>query len=606
MAATIDDRGYRPICDYGIIGNCHSAALVSRDGSIDWACLPNFDSPAIFCRLLDRDRGGFFRVGPLGECSVRRAYISETNLLSTEFCTSSGTFRLTDFMPINDGWIQTGVGGRHAILRILEGLAGEVDVEIQIKITPEFARKSAAVEVAPDGLRISWDDKLLSLHCPALFSSDDRGIWSAVINLRAGDKFGIDLSYRDASALVNSAAEKPDLENAYKESEQTWRRWAKNCTYRGAYRESVLRSALTLKLLTFAPTGAVVAAPTTSLPEAMGHSRNWDYRFCWLRDASWTMNGLMSLGFHEEALRFQHWLEDVLFAHENKTSQVVYRIDGGRELGETDLRHLDGYRGSRPVRVGNAADSQLQLDIFGEALHSIYFCVETVNRPVKPELKRVLERLVNLALVSWQKPDRGIWELRTAPAHYVYSKAQCWVALDRAIRLAEHGQIEGDISLWQKTRDQIHRLVLARGYSDELGAFTMKFDGDELDASVLLLPLLGFLPSTDPRIISTIHAVRGALEKNGLLYRYLIDDQLDGQEGCFTLCSYWLIENLARSNNCAQARELFERLLVHQNDLGLMSEEVDPETGCFLGNFPQAFSHLALIRAAQAIEAART
>lgn len=597
------ERGYRPIGDYALIGDAHTAALVATDGSIDWLCWPHFDDPAVFCRLLDAQRGGWFRVGPVGEHAVSRTYAGDTNVLTTTFRSSGGAVRLTDLMPARQRG--TDASGEDLepscqVLRLVEGLAGEMEIEVEFRPTFDYDRTETALAVRHDGAVAHANGATLILDCPVELESGASDALHGRLRVAADDRFWVTLSYRSESAPAEPALRGPAPDVMLEETLAYWRRWSAGCSYAGPYHELVRRSALTLKLLTFAPTGALVAAPTTSLPEEIGGARNWDYRYAWLRDASLILSAFEGIGYHREATDFFGWLGEVCLrgGHDLK---IMYRIDGSPELPERTLDHLEGYRRSRPVRIGNAAAGQRQLDVYGEVLDAASLHVEYLGQP-DADIWGVLWRLADQAAARWREPDQGIWEVRGGARHFLYSKLLCWVALDRAIRLAERaGLADGRPTRWRRTRGEIRRAILTRGYDPELGAFTQALGEQALDASALALPLLGFLPATDPRVRSTVQRIQERLTGHGLVYRYLADDGLPGSEATFALCSFWLVDNLASAARVDEAQALFERVTGYANDVGLLAEEIDPASGDLLGNYPQGFTHLALIRSALTI-----
>ena len=615
-------RAYRPIRDYAIIGDAHAAALVATDGAIDWCCCPHLDSPAVFCRLLDATKGGWCRIGPAGPFSVTRSYMGDTNVLATTFVVNGGRVRVTDFMPISprmtDGAARghsEDVGPAHRILRLVEGLEGEMEVVVEFRPTFDFA--SAATEVAPLewGAYAASGRDSMSFHSPVPLRIDDRGAAVGRRQVRMGDRLWFTLDYRATAepmdAPPNAASAAVSVTDPDAELRLTlgyWKQWSARCTYEGPYHGLVRRSALLLKLLTFEPTGAVAAAPTTSLPEEIGGVRNWDYRFTWLRDASLILYALQSIGYHAEADDFFDWLE-ALCLRCGGGLQIMYTLDGGAHLPERVLGHLEGYRGSRPVRVGNAAAAQTQLDVYGEVLNAAHLHFERTRRPLRPDMWGMLRSFADQAAARWREPDHGIWEVRGGPRHFLYSKLLCWVALDRALRIAERANAPGDLATWRRTREEIRHAILTEGYDAELGAFTQAFGEPALDASALAIPLVGFLPPTDPRVRSTVARIRERLTSHGLVYRYRTedtDDGLPGGEATFALCSFWLVDNLALGGRVDEARALFERVADYANDVGLLAEEIDPTTGDLLGNHPQGFTHLALIRAALSIAKAES
>jgi alpha,alpha-trehalase len=593
------ERGYRPIRDYALIGDAHTAALVASDGSIDWLCWPRFDSPAVFCRLLDRARGGYFRVGPAGlRAASTRAYVEGTNVLATVFSTDCGRFRLTDLMPVerlNLSHEGEDIDSHYRVIRLVEGLSGEAEVEINFRPTFDYARAEAAFHSHGGGVVARGGRDALSLACPAAFREDASGGVTARLKLAAGQRAWITLTYSTDAGGRPEPKFDPDLE--LEQTLEYWREWSETCAYAGPYKQLVRRSALALKLLTYEPTGAIVAAPTTSLPEELGGVRNWDYRFTWLRDSSLILYALQLVGYREEATDFFRWLDRLCIPCGNEL-QIMYRIDGAPDLPEVTLDHLEGYRGSRPVRVGNGAFGQKQLDIYGEVIDAAYLYHERTRRSVRPELWDMLRYMADQAAARWREPDYGIWEVRGGKRHFLYSKLLCWVALDRAVRMQARGGLPGDAAAWAEARGEIRAAILAEGYDERLGAFTQAFGERALDAGALVIPQVGFLPPTDARVVSTVRRIREQLTSHGLVYRYLNEDGLPGGEATFTLCSYWLVDCLAEGGRVDEARELFERIAAYANDLGLLAEEIDPASGELLGNYPQGFTHLGLIRSA--------
>jgi len=597
----VSENKYGPIRDYGLIGDAHTAALVSSDGSIDWLCWPRFDSPAVFCRLLDKDKGGHFRVGPAERrAAASRAYVEGTNVLATVFSTDGGRFRLTDLMPVerlNRRHEGEDIASHYRVVRLVEGLSGEAEVEVSFRPTFDYARAEAAFQPYDGGIVARGGREALALSCPAAFREDASGGVAARFKVAAGQRAWVALTYfaGDDAASVSPPEFDADLE--LEQTLEYWREWSETCTYKGPYEHLVRRSALVLKLLTYEPTGALVAAPTTSLPEELGGVRNWDYRFTWLRDSSLILYALQLLGYHEEATDFFEWLDRLCIPCGNEL-QIMYRIDGGSHLPERTLEHLEGYRGSRPVRVGNGAFDQKQLDIYGEVIDAAYLYHERARRHVRPELWDTLRHLADQTVERWREPDHGIWEVRGGPRHFLYSKLLCWVALDRVVRMAAPDGLPGDVSLWERTREEIRAAILEEGYDEKAGAFTQAFGDEALDACALVIPQVGFLPATDPRVVSTVERIRERLTSHGLVYRYLSDDGLPGGEATFALCSFWLVDCLAEAGRVDEARSLFERIVGYANDLGLLAEEIDPVSGELLGNYPQGFTHLGLIRSA--------
>lgn len=596
---------YASISDYAVIGDCHTAALVSREGSIDWCCLPHFDSDAVFCRILDYDRGGYFSLRPVGPFRAGREYEPGTNILVTTFETPGGTLRLTDCMPIDRAEgdrrgadVQT----RHEILRVLDGGGGRVRVRVEFKPTFGFAAASTSLRKTTEGCTARGDSGVVVLRTPYPESLRVQNGDTAVVefDVASGERHWLEANYvaGHRSDLPQSAT-RAQAQDALQRTRRYWEHWSGLCTYDGPYRDMVLRSALTLKLLTFEPTGAMVAAPTTSLPEEIGGVRNWDYRYTWLRDSALTLYALETIGYTEEAMDFWSWLEQLPHEQDGHLP-IVYRLDGHPLDGERELPQLEGYRRSRPVRVGNQASTQLQLDVFGEVIDAAHLYTNKIGKPAR-DLWPVLASLAGRAARRWQEPDQGLWEVRTAPRHFLYSKLLCWVALDRALSLASSYHLDAPADSWSGARDEIRSAILSQGYDDRLGAFTQAFDHRTLDASALVIPLVGFLPASDPRMRSTIQAIRQRLTANGLVYRYRVGEAHDGvpgNEATFAMCTFWMVDNLALLGCHEEAARMFEDVLAYANDVGLFAEEIQPHTRELLGNFPQAFTHLALIRSA--------
>lgn len=586
------------IADYGIIGDCRTAALISRDGSIDWCCLQNFDSAAVFLRLLDAQKGGFFQITTREPCEASWEYEEETNVLVTTFETTRGAVRLTDFMP---PWTQEQEPDAPSrILRLAEGLGGEVEMEVRVKPTFDYAREQARLSSLNRRLTAAGGSLNLFVDGLDRWSEPEPGVARADFALHAGERRWIVLTASaTGGATVHSDAE---CESLLASCRDHWRVWIGRIAYAGPWRDLVVRSALALRLLTFEPTGALVAAPTTSLPEIIGGSANWDHRFTWLRDSGLILDVLQMLGHHSESQRFFDWIENLCLCGE-KMLQPIYRVDGSRELPEQTLDHLAGHRGSQPVRIGNGAAHQDQLDIYGHVLDATWLCFERMPREMSPELWDILRRVTDLAVESWREPDHGIWEVRGEKQHFLYSKLFCWVAVDRAIRLALHRRLPGDTAAWEAARRKIRDVILAHGYDEKLGTFTQSLGSARLDATALVIPKVGFLPADDPRMLSTVERIRERLTVDGLVHRSERAANEDGQsEGAFAMCSFWFIENLAMQGRRDEASDLFERLACCANDLGLLSEEIDPSSGELLRNFPQGYTHLALIRAALTIE----
>ena len=584
---------YRSIADYGLIGDCRTAALVSSDGSIDWLCAPDFDSPALFARLLDVRRGGYFSIQPAGAFESRTEYIEESAVLRTTFRTPSGSATLTDFMPPASGQGADAPAVR-SVMRILEGVQGDVALLVDCRPRPDYGARAAAVAAAPHGVRIDLGagEPLALRSSVPLGAAGDRA--AAELVLRAGDKAWLALDLCGQTAVLPAEALAETLE--------FWRDWHRACRYGGPYRDAVLRALLGLKLLMYAPTGAMVAAPTTSLPEAIGGVRNWDYRYTWIRDASFAAHALYHAGHPEDMRRFMRWTCDTALRCEPGELQIMYGIRGERELAERTLDHLEGYRVSRPVRVGNAASGQFQLDVYGELLH----CFDVFRRcELRPEETRdmwpAFRGQVEAVARRWREPDSSLWEMRSTPRHFVHSKAMAWVALDRGIAAVEQAGLPGDVAQWRHERDAVCEQIMRCGYDAQLG-FVQHYGSRRPDAANLLLPLFRFVAAPDPRMRATIETIRRRLVREGVVYRYLeTDDGLPGTEATFAPCSFWLVENLVAMGEREEAARLFESLLARATPLGLFAEELEPQ-GEQLGNFPQALALLALVNAALALD----
>ena len=603
---------YRPISDYAIIGDTQTAALISSSGSIDWLCLPYFDSDAVFLRLLDEGRGGYCAVEPENVLAATRRYLEATNILETRFETRSGLLIVTDFMPVRTQPPTVSgqdVATEHRTIRLIRCEAGTVRFTVAVRPTFSFAREVPAIErTDAGGLLFRGRRDALAVHC-ACPLSERGGEARADVQLTQGESVPLVLTYAAPAAAVAPLG-RDDVQTALDDTTAYWRDWSRGCTYDGPYREAVARSALTLKLLTFEPTGAIIAAPTTSLPEEIGGVRNWDYRFTWLRDSAFLLRALMNLGYFGEARDFLRFLCRACECPASEF-QILYDIHGGPGRPEETLAHLDGYRGSRPVRVGNAAARQKQLDVYGELLD----CISLYARGgVQGDaLDRFLtETWPTIATVAdyvsrhWLDPDSGIWEVRSGVRHFVHSKAMCWVALDRALRLATLRRVHGnDVVSWERERDAIFRSLLRDGFNGRVGAFVQSYESTALDAAVLRLPMLGVIAATDPLMRSTVERIERSLVRNGLVYRYLDgDDGLAGGEATFAICTFWLINNYVMQGRLSEAERVFHHVLSHANDVGLFAEEIEPVSGEQLGNFPQGFTHIALINAAVRLAAA--
>jgi GH15 family glucan-1,4-alpha-glucosidase len=598
---------YLPIEHYGIIGNMRTAALVGMNGSIDWFCVPFFDSPSVFAAILDDQKGGRFEIAPQGEgIRAKQFYWPETNVLVTRFLSPDGVGELIDFMPVG---LPRESPWQDQLIRRVRVTRGTLAFRMKCRPAFDYARAQHRASIGPHGAIFESAVLTLALASAIPLSCDGETV-HATFALQEGEEAVFLLRPLKTEEECRRSPSNTETQEVFERTVEYWHRWLSQCTYTGRWREMVYRSALTLKLMTFEPTGAIIASPTCSLPESIGGGRNWDYRYTWIRDAAFTLYGLLRIGFTEEAKAYMQWLE--ARAGEVKavgTLQIVYGIDGRHNLKEQTLDHLDGYRGSRPVRIGNGAYAQLQLDIFGELLDSLYL----YNKHVMPISYDVWVRIrhgLDWLCDNWQQPDEGIWEVRGGRRHFVYSKLMCWVAMDRGIRLADKRSFPADRDRWQRVRDQIYEDIMSKGWSQKRQAFVQHYDGDSLDASNLIMPMVFFMAPSDPRMLSTLNAINrspkeGGLVSDGLVYRYDSDtggDGLTGGEGTFTMCSFWLVEALTRAGHVdgaklTEARLLFERMLGHANHLGLYAEEIGG-SGEALGNFPQAFTHFALISAA--------
>ena len=587
--------------DYGLIGNTRTAALVSRTGSIDWLCVPRFDSDACLAALVGYDEHGAWSIRPtVAIREARQRYRDETLILETEFVCDGGVVRITDFMPISGG------EERSDVVRIVEGIEGEVQIEMMLDARFGYGADIPWITPSPQGLLLIAGPSALILRGPGQRLGDSARV-GAILQVRKGDRIPFQLS---SYASHEEVPEPLDEALALGETENYWRTWARRCTYEGRWRDLIVRSLITLKAMTYAPTGGIVAAPTTSLPEELGGVRNWDYRFCWLRDASLTLDALMVGGYVEEARAFRDWLLRTV-AGDPAALQIMYDISGARRLTEFELPWLPGYEGSKPVRVGNAASGQFQLDVYGEALAAVYNG-RKMGMTGRNDSWEPAKALIQFISKAWQRPDDGIWEVRGGRRHFTHSKVMAWVAIDRAYRMIDEFGIDADLKQMlphlSALRERIHAEVCERGFNPKVGAFTQSYGSDNLDASVLVIPHYGFLPAHDPRMVGTVAAIERGLLRDGFVLRYATEsgaDGLPGTEGAFLACSFWLAENYAYAGRIDEAEALFERLLALRNHLGLFAEEYDPKLRRQIGNFPQAFTHLAFISTANVIESVR-
>jgi GH15 family glucan-1,4-alpha-glucosidase len=599
---------YQPIQNYGVIGDMHTVALVAINGSIDWLCMPRFDSPSVFAAILDHRKGGFFRVAPVdSEAMCKQLYWPDTNVLVTRFLLADGAAELTDFMPVAD--VKLNVPARRQVCRRITAVRGSIEFRMECHPAFNYARDRHDTALVAHGAEFRARTGGLGLATRVPLQVHQAGV-VAEFRLEAGESASFVLQELSQDEGTGPHLSDEEAEAAFRETVGFWRRWIARCTYRGRWQEIVRRSALALKLLTYEPTGAIVAAATCSLPETIGGERNWDYRYTWIRDSAFTIYALLRLGYTEEADRFLRFVAGLVGgAHEGGPLQIMYGIDGAAELQEERLDHLDGYRGSRPVRVGNGAYRQLQLDTYGELLDAIYLFNE-YGHPIGYEGWLRVTQLADWVCDNWQREDEGIWEVRGGAQHFVYSKLMCWVALDRALRIAGDRSFPANRERWLAVRDTIYREIMDRGWNEARGAFGQHYGSDTLDAANLMMAMTLFLSPLDRRMTRMLDAIlqppeRGGLVSNSLVYRYNVEktaDGLRGEEGTFNICTFWLVEALTRAGRfdrrrLEDARLMFERMLGFANHLGLYAEETGPR-GEALGNFPQAFTHLALISAA--------
>lgn len=597
---------YQPIESYGIIGDMHTVALVGMDGSIDWLCLPRFDSPSIFAAILDDAKGGRFAIHPTGEDTVhKQLYWPDTNILVTRFLSKDGVGEIVDFMPVDPS-----AGGplERWLIRRVQVVRGSMQFRLLCRPAFDYGRQQHEVHVTGSSACFLGPGQTVELSGDVPLSAYGPAV-TAEFDLRDGDVTTF-LFRNVPKEACGEPMPETRAEELFRSTAAYWRRWIGKCTYKGRWREMVERSALALKLMTYEPTGAVVASPTCSLPETLGGVRNWDYRYTWLRDAAFTLYAFLRIGFTEEAAQFVNWLEARCHdLNPDGSLQIMYGLDGHKTLVEETLDHLEGYRGSKPVRIGNGAYNQLQLDIYGELMDSVYI-YNKHGSPISADLWQHLRRLVNWVADNWERPDEGIWEVRGGRQHFVYSKLMCWVALDRALRLADKRSFPADRVRWIQIRDKIYEQILTEGWNQRKQSFVQHYGSDSLDASNLIMPLVFFMSPTDPRMLKTLDAMmkppaEGGLVSNSLVYRYDQDtgvDGLAGEEGTFNMCTFWLVEALTRAgrvdrSKLDEARLMFEKMLGYANHLGLYAEETGPR-GEGLGNFPQAFTHLSLISAA--------
>jgi GH15 family glucan-1,4-alpha-glucosidase len=578
-----------PIENYALVGDCHAAALVGSDGSIDWLCLPRFDSAACFAALLGGPEHGRWLLAPRAPAlSVRRRYRGNSLILETEFETEEGSVRIVDFMPLSDR--------RWDIVRIVEGVSGRVNLRMELIVRFDYGSIVPWVHRTGDILLITAGPDTLELAASVAVEGENMKT-VAEFGVSAGERESFVLNYRPSHLDTQPAI---DAERALADTEGEWREWSDRCTYRGRWPDPVVRSLITLKALTYKPTGGLIAAPTTSLPERLGGIRNWDYRYCWLRDATFTLNALLLAGYTEDAAAWREWLLRAI-AGSPDDLQILYGVTGVRRLDEYEVAWLPGYEASAPVRIGNAAAKQFQLDVYGEVMDTLHLA-RVAGLPPEPEAWKVQVALLKFLESHWELPDEGLWEVRGPPRHFTHSKIMAWVAFDRAIKDAEQDGIEGPIERWRQLRDAIHTQVCDNGFDPHSNSFVQSYDSTHLDASLLLIPQVGFLPPEDSRVIGTIAAIESNLMVDGLVLRYSTAtkvDALPAGEGAFLPCSFWLADSYLLTGRRQEAEAMFERLLALSNDVGLFAEEYDPHAKRMLGNFPQALTHMALVNTAR-------
>lgn len=587
-------RSYKKIHDYGIIGDLHTVAVVGVDGSIDWFCYPHFDSPSVFAAILDTEKGGHFRIS--ANTPSKQLYFPDTNVLITRFLDPNGVGEVTDFMPIDES---EGEEGRHRIIRRVTAVLGSVDFELSCYPAFNYGRSKHELKLTKSGALFHNSKMALSLASRIPLVEDGGGV-HAKFTLKEGEEacFVLEAAH-SVDEAIDPTMEKKEAEKAFRQTVDYWRRWLSKCSYKGRWREVVYRSALLLKLLTSQPTGAIVAAATTSIPEEIGGERNWDYRFTWIRDAAFTIYALMRIGFTGEAYRFMDWLQARISEKgEGESLRPLFTIEGKKDVKEEFL-DFEGYEKSTPVRIGNEASDQLQLDVYGALMDAVYL-FNKHGTPISHDLWIHLRKMLNWLCDNWDRKDSGIWEVRSGPQHFVYSRMMCWVALDRGIRLAMKRSFPVDLVRWRNVRDTIYEEVMEKGWSEKKQSFVQRYGSDALDASCLLMPLVFFVSPTDPKMLKTIDAIQRELASDNLVHRYSLDDSedgLSGKEGSFSLCTFWLVEALTRAGRLEEARIIFEKMLSYASPIGIHAEEIGPG-GEALGNFPQAFTHLALISAA--------
>ncbi len=609
-AGSTDD--FTPIADYGLLADCNSAALVNRDGSVDWLCLPRYDSAAILTGILDPD-GGRWSIRPTAAYTTERRYLPGTLVIETTFTTDTGSVRLLDAMAFAEGQRghDLGFDAPHELLRAVEGSEGEVELALELTPRPEYGLIKPLIRLEDGGAR-TFGSGRIGISSGVGLEADEEAVIRTSFTVSESEQAGFALRWAAAEQKAPPSPTPADqVRERIEDTAEAWRSWeAEHDIYDGPNKELVRLSSRVLKGLTYRPTGAIVAAPTTSLPETVGGERNWDYRYSWIRDSSLTIEALYIGACSDEAEEFVSFMTSSAGGRAGEGSlQIMYGIGGEHDLSERELGHLRGWRDSAPVRVGNGAWDQVQLDVYGELLNSLWLYQEKLG-DLHFEIQQFVADLADTAARRWKETDSGMWEMRGEPRHHLSSKVLCWVALDRAVKLADQLGDYAEVAEWEAARDEIREAVLERGWSERRQAFAQSFDSDELDAAQLLMPSLGFLPATDERMKSTIDAIADELTEGGLVLRYkneegLNADGLSGEEGTFTICSFWLVACLAQAGEVERAQELFDQLTGYANDLGLLAEEIDTANNEQLGNFPQAFSHIGLIKAAHELDKAK-
>ncbi len=599
----MSDQSYPPIEDYAAIGDCRCLGLISSHGSLDWLCLPRFDSPALFGALLDSEKGGKFSIHPVGPSQVKRSYIENTNVLQTIFTTDSGELRLTDFMPVgsqND--YRRILWPERSLLRMAECLHGEVEIEVIYKPRPQYGEYAISlINRNQLGLHYEHQGNVLTLLSgfPLRLTSDG-SVGTGRLKLHNGENTAFSLSFSEKKVATILPLEKNYLQELLQMTINWWHQWVGQCTYRGRYKKEVIRSLLTLKLLSYAPSGAVIAAPTCSLPEIIGGSRNWDYRYCWLRDAAMTIRAFLYLGYNQEAESFLSWMLNSTRLSRPEL-QVLYSVYGETHFREDELSFLDGYRSSKPVRVGNGATSQLQLDIYGEVIQGT-FEIARKKKSFDHTTTKMLRDFGEVVCRKWQQPDKGIWEIRSDSRHNTHSKVMCWVALDRLLQMHEMGIMKIPVEKFTKERDKIRAAIEEKGYNEELKSYTSYFGSTDVDISLFMLPIYQYIDAADKKMVGTYDRISKTLGKNGLFYRFPFGyDGIQEGEGTFAIAVFLAAKVLAERGDLEDAHSIFEGALRYANDLGLYGEEIEASTGAALGNFPQAYTHVGLINAAAAL-----